>query len=195
MFRSRRPLRRWPPVRRSFAPGPRLGIPPQVADAVDLMRRGEFAQAADRFLELARQAEGAGRPAGAAELYLRAARCHEELDQHEKAGQSAEKALRLFIQARRPDRARQVLAPLVAGLERLGQHERAERLRQEAQEALGVAVVMQLRMPGSAGLVRTLPSRCPTCGGPLMADELSWTDPVTAECPFCGGPVKVEDTA
>jgi hypothetical protein len=39
---------------------------------------------------------------------------------------------------------------------------------------------------------RVLPTKCPGCGGPLHADEIEWTDEITAECPYCGSPIRAE---
>jgi hypothetical protein len=35
-----------------------------------------------------------------------------------------------------------------------------------------------------------LPTHCPSCGGPLRADEVQWLDSFNAECAFCGSPVR-----
>jgi hypothetical protein len=39
---------------------------------------------------------------------------------------------------------------------------------------------------------RVLPTNCHGCGGPLHADEVEWTDEITAECPYCGSAVRAE---
>lgn len=44
----------------------------------------------------------------------------------------------------------------------------------------------------SAAQPRRLPTNCPGCGGPLHADEVDWSDDVTAECPYCGSAVRAE---
>jgi len=35
-----------------------------------------------------------------------------------------------------------------------------------------------------------LPTHCPSCGGPLRADEVDWLDEFHVECAFCGSPVQ-----
>ncbi|MFH1524617.1 MAG: hypothetical protein ABIF04_06605, partial [Chloroflexota bacterium] len=37
-----------------------------------------------------------------------------------------------------------------------------------------------------------LPTNCPGCGGPILADEVEWADEVTAECPYCGSAVRAK---
>jgi hypothetical protein len=159
-----------------------------VAEAERLMHAGKYGQAAARFEPLAHEAEERARPGAAAELYLRAARCYVEVDDHDRADDCAERAIHLFIQARQPSRVRQVLPRVVAALERHGRHDDAEKLREQvAQTFQGMAP-----MPGRMGRRGTLPAKCTNCGGPLKPDEVAWSDPQTAECPYCGGVVKAE---
>jgi len=37
-----------------------------------------------------------------------------------------------------------------------------------------------------------LPTNCPGCGGPLLPDEVEWSNEIMAECPYCGNAVRVE---
>jgi len=39
---------------------------------------------------------------------------------------------------------------------------------------------------------RVLATNCHGCGGPLHADEIEWTDEITAECPYCGSALRAE---
>lgn len=41
-------------------------------------------------------------------------------------------------------------------------------------------------------VVRLLPTNCPSCGGPLLPQEVEWMDAYTAECPYCGNGVRTE---
>jgi tetratricopeptide (TPR) repeat protein len=185
MFRRRPPFRRRP-----FRPGARPPVPPAAADAERLMRAGEFAKAAERFDDLGAKAEKHGRPNAAGELYLRAARCYVEVDDLDRADECAEQAIHLFIQARRPARVRQVLPRVLAALERHGRRDDAERLRREVEEAFqGMDVLPAV---GQARMAARLPAKCPTCGGPIKPNEVSWAGPATAECPYCGGVIKAE---
>ena len=40
--------------------------------------------------------------------------------------------------------------------------------------------------------VRTvrLPTKCPSCGAPLLHEELDWTGPLQTKCNYCGSPVR-----
>jgi tetratricopeptide (TPR) repeat protein len=154
------------------------------------MHAGRFAEAADQFDQLARGAEGRAMPAAAAEMYLRAARCYGELDDLERADDRAEKAIDLFIEARRSVRVRQVLPRALAALERRGRQEDAERLRQKVEEAFGGQGLVPAR--GRARAAARLPAKCANCGGPIKPDEVAWAGPAAAECPYCGSVVKAE---
>jgi hypothetical protein len=67
-------------------------------------------------------------------------------------------------------------------------------------EAADLEAWLKQTLPGGfvAGSVsgpaqpRRLPTNCPGCGGPLHADEVDWSDDVTAECPYCGSAVRAE---
>jgi predicted RNA-binding Zn-ribbon protein involved in translation (DUF1610 family) len=190
MFRPRRPFRRRPPLRR--APGGRPGVHPRVAEAERLMRAGQFGQAADQFDHLARKAEERAMPEAAGDLYLRAARCYVEIDDLDRADECAERAIHLFIEARRPARVRRVLPRVLSALERHGRQDDAERLRREVEEAFqGMDAVLGGMRP-KARMAARLPAKCTTCGGPIKPDEVAWAGPATAECPYCGGIVKAE---
>jgi hypothetical protein len=114
-----------------------------------------------------------------------------ELDNIDWADERAERAIHLFIEARRPARVRQILPRVLAGLERHGRSDDAERLRQEVEQAFKELVPPPERM---ARMVRrgTLPAKCTNCGGPIKPNEVAWAGPDTAECPYCGGMVKAE---
>lgn len=190
MFRRRRPFRRRPPLGRPVPPGTRRRVPPAVAEAERLMRTGEFEEAAKRFNELAQEAKAQGRIGGAGELYLRAARCYAELDDMDRADECAEQAIQLFIEARRPNRVRQVLPKVLAAMERHNRQADAERLRREVKEAFKGMEMMPA--PAKARMAAKLPAKCSSCGGPIRPDEVAWSGPATAECPYCGGVVKAE---
>ncbi|MBS1249560.1 MAG: hypothetical protein MAG431_01140 [Chloroflexi bacterium] len=45
--------------------------------------------------------------------------------------------------------------------------------------------IEEMGPPGSARRAE-LPLKCPSCGGPIRADEVEWADRTTAVCPYCG---------
>jgi predicted RNA-binding Zn-ribbon protein involved in translation (DUF1610 family) len=155
------------------------------------MRAGKFAEAAERFQDLARGAEELARLGAAAELYLRAARCSVEVNDLDRADDCAERAIYLFIKARRPRRVRQVLPRVLAALERHGRHDDAERLRGEVKKAFQGRDFLPGQMPPAAQRGQ-LPAKCSSCGAPIKPDEVAWSDPRTAECPYCGNIIKTE---
>jgi hypothetical protein len=156
------------------------------------MRAGRFAPAAERFSALAQEAEERAMPQAAGDLYLRAARCYAELDNLDLADQRAEQAIHLLIQARALGRVRQVLPRVLAGLERAGRHDDAERLRREIEQAFEGKEPLPGAVPLRARAAARLPAKCPNCGAPIKPDEVAWAGPATAECPYCGGVVKAE---
>jgi tetratricopeptide (TPR) repeat protein len=189
MFRPRRPFRR-----RRLTQPPQAGahprVPPAVAKAERAMRAGRFSEAAGQFDDLAHRAQERAMPEAAAELHLRAARCYMEMDNLDEADDQVEKAIDLFIEARRPVRVRQVLPRALAALERHGRQEDAERLRKKVEEAFGGQELLPGRARAQARAAARLPAKCPSCGGPLRPDEVAWAGPASAECPYCGGVVK-----
>jgi predicted RNA-binding Zn-ribbon protein involved in translation (DUF1610 family) len=38
-----------------------------------------------------------------------------------------------------------------------------------------------------------MPTRCPSCGAPISANDVDWADAVTAECPFCGSLIRGDE--
>jgi hypothetical protein len=191
MFRARRPFRRRPLLRRLAGAGLGPGLPPAVVEAERLMQEARYAQAAERFAQLAHSAAERAMPEAAGELFLRAARCYAETNSIEQADYCTEQAIHLFIQARRPRRVHQVLRRVVTALERRGRHNDAERLRREVEQAFQGMEPLVAAMPAPARRGQ-LPVRCPSCGGPLKPDEVAWSDPNTAECSYCGGVVSAE---
>jgi predicted RNA-binding Zn-ribbon protein involved in translation (DUF1610 family) len=152
------------------------------------MQAGQFAEAAPRFEDLAQRAEERGRLQAAAKLTLQASRCYVEADDLDRADDAAERAIHLLIRAGRPDRVRQVLPRVLAGLERHGRQADAERLRREVEETFqGLDLT-----PGRRRAAARLPGKCSNCGAPIKPDEVAWAGPASAECPYCGGVVKAE---
>lgn len=185
MFRRPRrpPFRR----RRPFVPRPRH---PRQAHAERLLAAGDFAEAAETFQELSRETEEEGLLVPAGHLALRAACCHLGLEDYDQADQQAERAIRLFIQARRPRLVRQVLPRVLNALEDRGRQVQAEALRQEVEEAFGDLMEGQPLGPAAARWAANLPGKCPNCGAPIKARDVAWAGPGAAECPYCGSVVK-----
>lgn len=71
----------WPRLRR-------IDARQKLVRARELFQRGEFAEAARVFEELAQEAEGLGMLDRAGDLHLQAARCYLQLDDMERADQA-----------------------------------------------------------------------------------------------------------
>jgi thioredoxin-like negative regulator of GroEL/DNA-directed RNA polymerase subunit RPC12/RpoP len=173
--------------RRRPAPRRRLGR------AQELLRRGNFVEAAQVFEKLAQEAEDRGMLDRAGDSRLQAARCYLELNNTERADQEGLHALRLFLRARRPRKVRRLLPKMVAALEKHGRHKEAEELRKRAEELLGSLRARVGAGPGP-GPARhgTLPGKCPACGAPVKPNEANWVGQDSAECPYCGSVITAE---
>ncbi len=127
----------------------------------------------------------------AGDLHLEAARCYLQLDDIDRADDHGLKALRLFIQAGRPLKVRRLVPRMMAVLHRKGYHDEAEKLRREVDALLG-APARERAIPWGERAVQpgSLPTKCPSCGGPVRSDEVNWIDSHSAECAYCGGIVK-----
>lgn len=178
--------------------------PPQpILKARRLLLEGKFAEAAVAFDRLAQGAEERGMVARAGQLNLEAARCYLRLDDLDSAYERARKGLRLFGEAGRPGRVRELAPRIVRALEEKGRHKEAEELKKELEALIGTPPpgVRRRRIPvGEPGstpasepiIVREeLPEKCPHCSAPLKDEEVDWVGPHTAECPYCGGTVKL----
>jgi hypothetical protein len=176
MFRARRP-------------------PRPILKARQLLYQGRFGEAAAAFDRLARGAEERGMLARAGQLNLEAARCYLRLDDLDSAYEQARKGLRLFREAGRPGRVRELAPRILRTLQEKGRHKEAGELRKELEALIGPLPPGLRRRPMPVGepiIVREeLPEKCPHCSAPLKDEEVDWVGPHTAECPYCGGAVKL----
>jgi tetratricopeptide (TPR) repeat protein len=155
------------------------------------IERADPAKAAAILEEKAQAAEEQGMLDKAGDLHMEAARCYLQLDDIDRADDHGLKALQLFIQARRPGKVRRLVPKMMAVLHRKGYHDEAKKLRQEVDALLG-ALPGERAIPWGERAVqrRSLPAKCPSCGGPIRSDEINWIDSHSAECTYCGGIVK-----
>jgi hypothetical protein len=157
------------------------------------MEQGRFGQAAQIFDRMAKEARDRGRLAPAARLALRAAHAHLAADEVDTALKRARRGLDLLTQSGRIRRVPAALDRIVEDLQDRGYESEAEGLRSEVEQRLSQAGVDRQSLESAAvGDERRgeLPAKCPTCGGPLLVDDVEWSDPSTAACPYCGSPVK-----
>ena len=179
--------------RRGFAFG-RLAanpnIPPDLQRAHELMEGGNYAKAAPAFEELAQAAENRAGPR-APFLFMQAGRARILLGQNPAGMAHLRRGLELFASSGR-------YSHLYRAGNRAIQDLKARGLEKEALEIAGLihanipAISESPTQRGPAPSRIALPSHCPSCGGPVRADEVDWIDSASAECPFCGSPVQAE---
>ncbi len=196
MFRRRAPRRRQFPAR----PG-RPTVPPVVqralARAHRAMERGDTSEAARIFHRLGDEAASRGMDARASWLMLQAARAEALGGNGAGASDEAERALKLFAQGPPlPPRVAAAGERLVQTLRQGGYEAEAERIEGMLEETLRRAGTTRQEMAQRFAADRArhgrLPAKCPSCGGPLVPDEVEYRGPDTAVCPYCGSVIKTE---
>jgi hypothetical protein len=172
-------------MRRGFTPD----IPPILQRANVLLNKGEYAQAAQAFEELARAAELRGGPR--APLFFLQAGHARLLAGQKPAGFESLKHGLLLLAQRRVHIRLYLLGPRVAAeLDQHGMGKEAAEIREWLKGALPAGFSAPAPEAGKKPL---LPTHCPACGAPVRPDEVEWLDEATAECAFCGSPVREAD--
>lgn len=179
------------------APGAGAGnVPPALRRANDLMASGQYAEAAEIFDQFARGAEMRNGPR-APHFFLQAGRCR-ILAGQVAAGMTA-LMHGLALLAKRGE-TQHLHAAGKRAVEELRQHNLLKEA--DAVEALlahNLPAGFTPATPGTPGATtaapvqpKRLPTKCPSCGGSLIAEEVTWLDDATAECPYCGSGVRAE---
>lgn len=158
----------------------------QLRRAHELMAQGEFEDAAIAFSDLADLAEERRNPR-AAQLHLQAGRAWIEAGETKPGVERLGRGLTILLKTGR-----------VVLFHRAGQRAleelRARGLTAEA-EALEREFRASLASPASAfmptGEQKKLPSKCPYCGGNVLADEVEWVNDHTPTCAYCGSPLEL----
>ncbi len=163
--------------------------------AHSLRASGRPAEAAQIFAQLAEGAQGHGRPRRAAQLRLQAARSLADGGDGRGALAQAQAALTLLIGAGRERRALRLLVPLVADWRQRGLTAEADELQRQMEAGGDWPSTPPPPEAASPAPTGRLPAKCPSCGGPVRADEVDWIEPdpgapaghpSAAECPYCG---------
>ncbi len=165
-------------------------IPPALQHAHELMRLGYYGEAASAFEELASAAADRQGPR-APFLFIQAGRARIMSGKNQAGMAHLRHGLELFAASGRYPQLYRAGTRLIEELQ-------ARHLTKEAQEIAGLiqhnasasAESPTQRYPDPAKV--SLPTHCPSCGGPLRADEVEWIDPLSAECSFCGSPVRAD---
>jgi hypothetical protein len=169
-------------MRRAFTPE----IPPILQRANVLLNKGEYAEAAAAFEQIARAAELRGGPR-APVFFLQAGHARILAGQNAAGFAWLKHGLNLLAQRGQQARLYQVAPRVIAQLEQHGLSKEAAELR----EWLKSALPQGFAAPAAEAAGKpVLPTHCPACGAPVRTDEVEWLDEITAECAFCGSPVR-----
>ncbi len=207
-FRPGRPFRRPAPLRPFGLRRPLAATALRQLEAANqLFAAGRFAEAAPIFAQLADGAEANNMPRRAAQLHLQAARCLVELKDGPNMLRHVSAGLTLLINLGLMEQAQRRYSRIIQELHTRGMQSEAEALQRQFQEQLGSPEV-DLGQPAPSpvttqGKPRRLPAKCPSCGGPVRADEVDWITPeatpnapateTAAECPYCGSVLYLEE--
>jgi hypothetical protein len=184
MFRRR-------PIARPFGRPGIPDIPPALRRANELMAIGDYPGAAQAFEELARGAVARNGPR-APILLIQAGHMRILAGQVPAGMLHLRQGLGLFA-------TRGQWQPLYNNSQRMIRELNSRGLTEQAGQ---IAAILKAGLP--AGFVPAstaaasqkappvLPTNCPGCGGPLHADEIEWSDGITAQCPYCGSAVRAE---
>jgi len=165
-------------------------VPPALQHAHELMELGNFGEAAAAFEQLAASAESRGGPR-APFLFIQAGRARILMNQNSAGLALLRRGFELFAASKR-------FAQLYRTGNRTILELKSHGLEKEARE---IATFIQANIPAIAESPTqrgpdparvSLPTHCPSCGGPLRSDEVDWIDAQNAECAFCGSPVRAE---
>jgi tetratricopeptide (TPR) repeat protein len=147
----------------------------------------QYAEAYPILDRLAEDAAQLGMPVQAANLYLQAARACLEMGDAQDAVALARRAIQLLVDAGQGARVTVLLPRLIQALNDRGFPDQAAALRAEV-EALAGAPQAATPPPRHG----RLPARCPSCNGPVRADEVVWINSQSAECVYCGSVIQAE---
>jgi len=160
----------------------------RLAQAHQLLERGEFGEAGAIFADLAQAAESRGIPR-APQLHLQAGRAWLYAGLSDQAVERIRHGLRLMETSGQERRLRAVLPAIADELRSRGMSEEAKSL--EVEYAMSISAVPGSREGGPAsGEHVRFPPKCPHCGGTIRPSEVDWVGPVAVQCDYCGSTVE-----
>jgi hypothetical protein len=160
-----------------------------MAQANQLIAKGQAAQAAQMLNQLALDVEGRGRPRPAAIFHAQAAHAYAASKDEPAALAQARAALDQFIQLNMVRRAPRFYDNIITKLRANAMTSAADTLKQEYAEKIKPFRSFATASPAQG---RRLPSNCPHCGAAARSDEVDWIDGQSAECNYCGGVIQTE---
>jgi hypothetical protein len=171
-------------MRRGFAPD----IPPILQRANVLLNKGEYAEAALAFEQMARAAELRGGPR-APVFFLQAGQARLLANQNAAGIESLKHGLELLAERGAQARLAHIGPRVIAQLDQHGLSKEAAELNEWLKSQLPAGSAAPAPEVARKPI---LPTHCPACGAPVRSDEVEWLDELTAECAFCGSPVRGE---
>jgi len=164
------------------------GIPPALRRVNDLMAAGDYTGAAGGFEGLAQGAVARNGPR-APFLLIQAGRMRILAGQVPVGMTHLQQGLDLFRSRGQWQRYRNWSLRITGELSQRGLTDQARQFEADLKTNLPAGFIS----PADQGKAKqSLPTHCPGCGGPLHADEVEWTDEITAECQYCGSAVRAE---
>ena len=163
-----------------------------LSQAHRLMAAGEFIEAGAIFERLARGAVEREIPR-APFLFVQAGKAYLEGGEKPKGFTLVKHGLKMLADTDRWGELYRVGHRTLVVLEEKGFTEESARLAAWLEEILPERSKLDIET-GLQGKTKhaILPKVCPSCGGPVDPDVVSWRDDVTAECLFCGSMVRAE---
>ncbi|MGC9399175.1 MAG: hypothetical protein ACP5HM_08560 [Anaerolineae bacterium] len=193
MRRRSRSFRRPAPLQR-----PRRPVPPVVRRM--LMRahraaeKGQYAEAAEVYDRLAREAYTRARVRPGVHMDLEAARCYLRSGEVDAARARLSRAAHRAVVVGYPLRCRPLVEQIVQRLEAAGRPGEAAQFHSEMAELLQTLAPEPSEVPTSASrsVPPRLPGSCPACSAPLHPEDLTWVAADRVTCPYCGTVVVAE---
>ncbi|HJQ13106.1 MAG TPA: hypothetical protein VJ830_00045 [Anaerolineales bacterium] len=159
-------------------------VPPILQEAIFAFDKGQYGRAGELFEKLAETASARG-GARAPIFYLKAGQARILAGQIALGMPSLRRGLELLAERQKFLRLQNAGKRVITELNDRG----------FSKEASELEALLKTLMPSETSLEsprkRTvLTSRCPSCGGAVLPDEVEWLDDVTAECAYCGSPIR-----
>jgi hypothetical protein len=159
----------------------------RLQEAHALKQSGRFAEAAATFTEMAAIARERDRPRMASYLSAQAAQCHAKAGNQQGLVQATELALSDAREEADPDHSSRTFGELLASLQGTAFEGAAPQFDGAIRNALGVAPSAPATMAApNRSMQRHLPSDCSSCGAPVSAADIKFTETGHADCPYCG---------
>ena len=164
-------------------------MPPMLQQANQLLTDGNYQEAESVFKELAQRAEESF-PQRAPFLYIEGGRAAILSGQNKSGVAHLRRGLTLFASQGRIHRMRMAGQRIVDELNSRNLQAEAEEITLLIQGNLPVDhIPTEKQIPAKRPI---LPTHCPSCGAAVRADDIEWTDEITAECDYCGSPIRAD---